>query len=119
MATKNELDAVDGAPATPAPRVDTPGTRPGLLIAVIGGGALASALLVGGGVVLGFSLGHADHDRPSFSQEFVPGGDRFEGGPLGEGPREEGPRGDLREFGPRLDGPPQNQQQEESETDSE
>lgn len=105
MATKNELDAAEGAPATAPTTVVTPRTlRTGPLLAVIGGSALAAALLLGGGVVLGFTLGHGDHQPLSIAQLGQPDG--FERGPLGDGPRD----GDVREVGPRP-GPQQNQQQ--------
>ena len=106
MATKNELDAVETAPSTTVVTRSTPRTGP--LLAVIGGSALAAALLLGGGVLLGFNLGHADH-QPRIAQELLPGGEQ---GPFAGGPQTDGPRdGQLREGGPRLQGPQQGQQQ--------
>ena len=110
MATKNELDAVETAPSTTVVTRSTPRTGP--LLAVIGGSALAAALLLGGGVLLGFNLGHADH-QPRIAQELLPGGEQL-GGPNLGGPRTDGPRdGGLREGGPRLQGPEQDQQQDD------
>ena len=109
MATKNEVDAAETAPATATTTVVTPRTqRTGPLLAVIGGSALAAALLLGGGVLLGFNLGHADHE-PRIAQEvLLPGGEQL-GNPFMDGPRGDGPRGDVREFGPRTQVPQQNE----------
>jgi hypothetical protein len=115
------VDAAETAPTTATTTVVTPRTqRTGPLLAVIGGSALAAALLLGGGVLLGFNLGHADH-QPRIAQELLPGTNQ---GPLMNGPRSDIPRGgDLRETGPRQ-APQQNQQpvkpdqQPEPDTDS-
>ena len=123
MPTKNELDAADGTPTTSPTTVVTRTTpRTGPLLAVIGGSALAAALLLGSGVLLGFNLGHADH-QPRIAQELLPGGNQ-PGGPFNGGPGTDGPRnGDPREVGPRPQGPQQDQQQQDQEdgpsTDSE
>ena len=108
MATKNEVDAAETAPTTPTTTVITSRTqRTGPLLAVIGGSALAAALLLGGGVLLGFNLGHADH-QPRIAQELLSGTGQ---GPFMDGPRSDSPRGgDLREVGPRPHAPQQDEQ---------